>query len=69
MFLGGYMSDVITARQIIKNKGNVITEHRLKSLIPLGWVSPLGCLLAGLDGEKLWPWYSIGITFGMRKLT
>jgi hypothetical protein len=67
MFFGGYMSDVITAREIIKNKGNVITEQRLKSLIPLGWVSPLGCLLTGLAGEKIWPWYSIAITLGMRE--
>jgi hypothetical protein len=67
MFAGGYLSDVITAREIIKNKGKVITEQRLKSLIPLWWVSPLACLLTGLAGEKLWAWYYIAITFGMRE--
>ncbi len=67
MFFGGYISDVITARQIIKNNGIVITEERLKSLIPLFWVAPVGCLLTGLAGEKLWPWYSIAISFGMRE--
>lgn len=64
---GGWLSDVITARQIKRAGGNLVAEQRLISLLPFCWVAPLACLLTGYGASKFWPWYGIAITFGMRE--
>lgn len=64
---GGWLSDVITARQIRRAQGKLVAEQRLVSLIPFCWVAPLACLLSGYGASHGWPWYGIAITFGMRE--
>jgi hypothetical protein len=67
LFLGGWLSDVITARQIIQAGGKVTPEQRLVSLIPFVWVTPVACILTGFAASRMWPWAGIAFSFGMRE--
>lgn len=66
-FTGGYLADVITARVIQRQKGNIFPAQRLMSLISGFYVAPAGCIvLAFACAEKL-HWIAIAFGFGMGK--
>jgi hypothetical protein len=69
LFLGGYLSDIITAKRIAKSKGMISPEHRLLSMIPFSWVGPLGYILfpVGLSQGLQWGVFTVG--FGMGDLS
>ncbi len=67
LLLGGWLSDVITAREIIKAGGRVTPEQRLISLIPFVWVTPVACILNGLAASRQWSWVAVAFIFGMRE--
>ena len=66
MFAGGYMSDVITARDHQKQRQS---HHRTTSQVTHTPVVglPAGLLAHGAGRREAWAWYYIAITFGMRE--
>lgn len=62
---GGYVSDEITARLIIRNHGNFVPEQRLISLIPGCIFAPVGCILLALACQNDLHWAVIAVGFGL----
>ena len=63
-FCGGWISDVITARRIVRSGGVVYPEQRLLSLIPGVLVGPAGCILIAIAGSRLLSWPVLAVGFG-----
>lgn len=66
---GGYVSDEITARMIIRNQGNFVPEQRLISLIPGCIFAPAGCILLALACQNDLHWAVIAVGFGFGELS
>lgn len=65
---GGWLSDVVTARRIIKANGMVYAEQRLISLLPGMVIGPAGCILIAFAGSRTLAWPALAVGFGMREL-
>jgi hypothetical protein len=61
----GYMSDVITARLILRNNGNFIPEQRLVSLVPGCIFAPVGCIMLAIACNNQLHWAVIAVGFGL----
>jgi hypothetical protein len=66
-FAGGYITDVITARMIIRHDGQYFPEQRLVSLIPGCFVAPVGCIIIAFACSRQLEWVAIAFGFGMGK--
>ena len=66
-FAGGGMSDVITARRILKNGGHVHPEQRIFSLIPFSFIAPVGCIVIAFACSEKLSWVAIAFGYGMSK--
>lgn len=66
-FMSGYISDVITARRIIKNRGLAIPEGRLISLIPGCIFARIGCIIVAFACQHKAHWAVIAVGFGLGK--
>ncbi|EFX02135.1 aldehyde dehydrogenase [Grosmannia clavigera kw1407] len=62
---GGYISDVITARLIIRNRGTFVPEQRLVSILPGCFIGPAGCILIAFACDRSLHWSAIAVGFGM----
>ncbi|KAG8630623.1 hypothetical protein KVT40_002242 [Elsinoe batatas] len=64
-FGGGYLSDLITTRQIVKAKGAYFPEQRLISLMPGAWVGCVGCIVIAFTCANRLSWIGIAFGFGI----
>ena len=66
---GGYVSDEITARLIIRNRGDFVPEQRLISLVPGCIFPPVGCILLAIACHNDLHWAVIAVGFGLGGLS
>lgn len=66
-FGGGYISDHITARRIVRAEGSYFPEQRLVSLIPGAWIGSAGCIVVAFTCAYKLSWVGIAFGFGMCK--
>lgn len=64
-FMGGWLSDVIVARLIRRNKNQFFPEQRLISLLPTCWIAPAGCIIVAILCSQKLSWIGIAFGFGM----
>jgi len=64
-FLGGYLSDVITAKRILREGGLIYPEQRLLSLIPGALVAPVGCIIIACACSQKLHWAVIAVGFAL----
>ena len=67
VFLGGYLSDVITSKRILREKGFVYPEQRLLSIIPGALVAPVGCIVVACACSQQLHWAVIAVGFALGK--
>jgi len=68
-FGGGQLSDLITARLIIRNRGVFVPEMRLISILPGCLVAPAGCILIAFSCARQLHWAVIAVGFGFGGFT
>ena len=66
-FAGGYAADLITAKVIARQHGDVYPEQRLVALIPGCLVAPIGCIVIAFACSQKLTWIAIAFGFGMCK--
>lgn len=66
-YAGGYLSDVITTKRIVREGGQVYPEQRLISLLPGCLVGPVGCIVIAFSCSEKLHWIGIAFGFGMGK--
>lgn len=66
-YLGGYVSDVITTKLILREGGVIYPEQRLLSLIPGSLIPPVGCIIIACACSQHLHWAAIAVGFGMGK--
>jgi len=64
-FGGGYLSDLLTTRLIVRSNGSFFPEQRMWSLLPLGWIAPVGCIIAAVTCANGLSWVGVAFGFGM----
>lgn len=66
-FAGGYATDVITARMIIRHNGLVFPEQRLVSLACGCYIAPVGCIVIAFACSRQLEWVALAFGFAMGK--
>ncbi|KAK7183732.1 hypothetical protein PSPO01_10068 [Paraphaeosphaeria sporulosa] len=64
-FAGGYAADLITAKAIARQRGDVYPEQRLIALLPGCIVAPIGCIVIAFACAQKLHWVAIAFGFGM----
>ncbi|KAI1622066.1 hypothetical protein EDD37DRAFT_684070 [Exophiala viscosa] len=64
-FAGGWMSDVITTRRILKNGGHVHPEQRIFSILPFALIAPVGCIVIAFACSEKLSWVAVAFGYGM----
>ena len=66
-YVGGYVSDVITTKRILREGGVIYPEQRLLSIIPGALIPPVGCIIVACACSQQLHWAVIAVGFGMGK--
>jgi MFS family permease len=66
-FAGGYAADLITAKTIARQHGDVYPEQRLVAMLPGCVVAPIGCIVIAFACSQKLHWAAIAFGFGMCK--
>ncbi|KFZ24527.1 hypothetical protein V502_00993 [Pseudogymnoascus sp. VKM F-4520 (FW-2644)] len=64
-YVGGYVSDVITTKRILREGGVIYPEQRLLSVIPGALIPPVGCIIIACACSQQLHWAVIAVGFGM----